>query len=185
MNNYMKFLKIVIAFLCSLIISACATPVSSSTSPEQELFAPAVSVTTETPPAQEDPAEPEVLAAQDEPTAVFEPFYFSAPDCEYGGLLKSIEAVDILTVKFTMCAPDPVFLAKVAFSAFAIHSADYLEQTGGGGEGSALLEAPIGTGPYKVAEWKRGDELVFTANPDYWNPEEAAKTPTLVFRWSS
>ncbi|GBL17660.1 hypothetical protein EMGBS1_04800, partial [Chloroflexota bacterium] len=30
-----------------------------------------------------------------------------APDCNYGGNMKSMEAVDDLTVKFTMCAPDP------------------------------------------------------------------------------
>ncbi len=146
----------VIVLLISFILSACAAP-----------------------------AGPEESAGPEGQAAEFEPLAFSAPDCEYGGLFKSMEAIDELTVKFTMCVPDPAFLAKIAFSAFAIHSADYLEQTGGGGEGSALLEAPVGTGPYKVAEWKRGDELVFTANPDYWNPEEAAKTPTLVFRWSS
>ncbi len=168
----------VLVLLFSFILSACATPAAPTTAPE----APAAP---EEPVATEAPAEPEAPAETEAPAAVFEPLAFSAPDCEYGGLFKSIEAVDELTVKFTMCAPDPAFLAKVAFSAFAIHSSEYLESTGGGGEGSALLEAPVGTGPYKVAEWKRGDELVFTLNSDYWNAEEAAKTATLVFRWSS
>lgn len=114
----------------------------------------------------------------------FEPIAVSAPDCEYGGLFKSIEAVDQYTVKFTMCSPDPAFLSKIAFSSFAIQPKEWLEQTGGGGEGSQLLEKPIGTGPYMVSEWKRGDELVFKAYADYWGPEKA-KMPTLVFRWSS
>lgn len=105
----------------------------------------------------------------------------SAPDCEYGGLVKSIEAVDEKTVRFTMCSPDPAFLSKIAFSSFAIQSMEWLAQTGGTGE---LLEKPVGTGPYKVKEWKRGDELVLEANPDYWG-DEKAKMATVVFRWSS
>jgi ABC-type transport system substrate-binding protein len=107
----------------------------------------------------------------------------SAENCDYGGLIKSIEALDEFTVKFSMCAPDPAFLAKIAFSSFGIQPKEYLEETGGGGEGSALLEKPIGTGPYMVKEWTRGDQLIFEANPDYWG--EKAKTPTLVFKWSS
>ena len=51
---------------------------------------------------------------------------FEAADCEYGGILKSIEAVDELTVKFTMCVPDPAFPAKAAFSAFQIVPSEYL-----------------------------------------------------------
>ncbi len=120
------------------------------------------------------------------PTATMVPFEamtYSAPDCEYGGLMKSIEAVDELTVKFTMCRPDPAFLSKVAFVPFAIQPAEYLESTGGGGEGSALLEKPIGTGPYMLSEWKRGEEVIFAANPDYWG--EAPKSKTFVLRWST
>ncbi len=97
--------------------------------------------------------------------------------------MKSIEALDEFTVKFTMCRPDPAFLAKVAFVSFGIQPAEYLESTGGGGEGSALLENPIGTGPYMLSEWKRGEEVIFTANPDYWG--EAPKATTLVLRWST
>jgi peptide/nickel transport system substrate-binding protein len=114
----------------------------------------------------------------------FEPMKVEAPNCDYGGLFKSMEAVDEFTVKFTMCVPDPAFLSKIAFSSFAIQPAEYLEQTGGGGEGSALLEKPMGTGPYMVSEWKRGEELILTANPNFWGAEKP-KNQTVVFRWSS
>ena len=125
-------------------------------------------------------ATPEPTAAPTEEMVAFEPMKVEAPDCEYGGLFKSMESVDEHTVVFTMCVSDPAFPSKIAFSAFAINSSDYLEQTGGGGE---LLEKPVGTGPYMVSEWKRGDELVLTRFEDYWG--EKAKTQTLVFRWSS
>src|SRR5690606_30296979 len=31
-----------------------------------------------------------------------------------------------------------------------------------------LANTPIGTGPYQLVEWKRGDSITLEANPDYW-----------------
>ncbi len=110
----------------------------------------------------------------------WEPMVYSAENCDYGGEFLSIEAVDELTVKFTMCYPDPAFPSKAAFSAFAIHPSEYLEATGGGGE---LVEAPIGTGPYYVENWERGESLTLSRYDDYWG--NAAMSQTLVFRWNA
>lgn len=109
-----------------------------------------------------------------------DPMSVSAPDCEYGGLFKSIEAIDELTVKMTLCSPDVAFPSKVAFSSFAIQSSDYLEATGGSGD---LVQAPIGTGPYMLDRWVNGDSIIFKKNPNYWG--EPAANDTLIFRWSS
>jgi hypothetical protein len=122
----------------------------------------------------------EMAAGGEEAMAEFEPMVMSAPDCEYGGLFKEIAAVDKLTVQFTMCAPDPAFPSKAAFTAFAIQPSEYLEATGATGD---ILEMPIGTGPYMVSSWNRGEELVFERNPNYWG--DAAVADTLVFRWQS
>jgi ABC-type transport system substrate-binding protein/ABC-type amino acid transport substrate-binding protein len=100
--------------------------------------------------------------------------------CAYGGEFKSIEAVDDLTVKFTLCYPDVAFLSKIAFTAFQIHPSEQLEKEKGTG---ALLDKPIGTGPYMVAEWKRGESLALKAFDGYWGNK--AKTPNVVFRWSA
>ena len=110
----------------------------------------------------------------------FQPMSYAAPDCNYGGEIYKIEALDELTVKFTLCRPDPAFPSKVAFSAFSINSAEYLEATGGGGD---LVDKPIGTGPYVLEEWKRGDSLVLKRYDNYWG--EPAKTERIVFRWNS
>ncbi|MBN1138727.1 MAG: transporter substrate-binding domain-containing protein, partial [Anaerolineae bacterium] len=107
-------------------------------------------------------------------------FSYAAPNCDYGGEFLSIDAVDELTVRFTLCSPDVAFPSKIAFSAFAINSSDYLEKTGGTGE---IVEKPIGTGPYILKEWRRGDQLIMTKNPDYWG--KPGIVDTLVFRWSS
>lgn len=112
--------------------------------------------------------------------STFEPMVVAAPDCDYGGLFKEIAAIDELTVQFSMCAPDPAFPPKAAFSPFAILPSEYLESTGGSGE---LLEHPIGTGPYMFQNWSRGEELVMVKNPNYWG--DAANADTLVFRWQT
>ena len=96
----------------------------------------------------------------------------------YAGNLAGIEAVDELTVRFTLCNPDVAFPAKVAFSALGIHPAENLEETGG-----APIDAPIGTGPYRLEAWERGSQIVLTANEDYWGDQPAI--PTVVFRWSA
>lgn len=108
-------------------------------------------------------------------------FAAEAPDpCAYGGEFQSIEAVDDLTVQFTLCVPDPAFPSKIAFSAFPINDSEYLQATGGGGD---IVDKPIGTGPYKLERWDRGSEVVMTRFEDYWG--EPAKTDTLIFRWST
>ncbi len=104
----------------------------------------------------------------------------TAPSCDYGGEFASITAVDPGTVKFTLCYPDPAFPSKVAFSVFSILDKDHLDLTAG--DSVAISDNSNGTGPYIVRQWNRGDSVVFDANPNYWG--EAAKTPTLIFRWS-
>ena len=98
----------------------------------------------------------------------------------YMGNFAKMEAVDELTVRFTLCNPDVAFPSKVAFTSFGIFPDEYLESTGGGGD---LVEAPIGTGPYQLDTWDRGNQIVWTAFEDYWG--EPANADTLVFKWSA
>ncbi|NWG34908.1 MAG: peptide ABC transporter substrate-binding protein [Chloroflexi bacterium] len=112
--------------------------------------------------------------------ADFAPVKYEAPNCDYGGEFKSMEAVDETTVRFTLCVPDPAFPSKIAFTAFAVQPKEYLQMTGATGD---ILEKPIGTGPYYVAQWERGNQLVFKRYEGYWG--EPAKSETLVFRWGS
>ena len=101
-------------------------------------------------------------------------------DLPYGGQIASIEAVDDMTVQFNLCRPDASFLQKIAFSAFPINDADYLAANMPDG---TIVDNPNGTGPYSLGEWRRGSEVIFTANPDYWG--EAPLSETAVLRWSS
>jgi peptide/nickel transport system substrate-binding protein len=170
-----KKLIVVIALLtvASMVLSACGAPATPTAAPATQAPAPATAAPVLVPTATEAP------------TAVpFTALYnLSAPDCTYGGEFKSIEAVDANTVKFTLCYPDPAFLSKIALASFGIQPAAYLEKTKGGGTGSDLLTHPVGTGPYMLAQWQKGQEVDLTAFPDYWGTK--ALTNTVVFRWSS
>lgn len=104
----------------------------------------------------------------------------ASPDCEYGGEIKAIEAVDANTVKFSLCYADPALPSKVAFSVFNIQDKDFMDANSG--DSVRMSETPNGTGPYMVKAWNRGDSVVFEANPNYWG--EAALTKNLIFRWS-
>lgn len=146
--------------LASFVLAACGGAATEAPAPATEAPAPVA-------PATEAPA-------------AYEGVMVEAPNCDYGGEFKSIEAVDELTVKITLCVPDPAFPSKIAFSSFAIQPSEYLESTGGTGD---LLEKPIGTGPYVVESWERGNQLVFKANPDYWGENKGAET--LVFKWGT
>ena len=110
----------------------------------------------------------------------WEPMAWSA-ECGYGGNIQAIEAVDELTVKFTFCNPDPAFPSKAAFSAFAIHPTEHLEATGGGGD--ELVGNPVGTGPYYLENWERGESITLSRFDDYWG--DAPAMETVSFRWNS
>jgi len=98
----------------------------------------------------------------------------------YTGMVKSIKAIDALTVEFTLCASDPAFLSKVAFSPFAINDTAYLEKAAADG---SIVRTPNGTGPYKLKEWVQGDHITLEANPTFWG--EAPKVNEVIFRWST
>ncbi len=110
----------------------------------------------------------------------YAPLSVAAPNCDYGGIIKEIKSLDALTVEFDLCVPDPAFLPKVAFSVFAVQPKEYIEYAMMDGK---ILEAPVGTGPYSVEKWTRGDSITFTRNDNYWG--EKAKTKTLVFKWAA
>lgn len=160
MKSQKLFRLFALLLIASLVLAACA---GGTPSDSEE-------------PAGEEPAGEETGGEE----VAFEGMSLVAEDCDYGGKIQSIVAVDRLTVEFTLCKPDPAFLAKIAFTPFGIQPAEWIAETGGTG---ALLEQPIGTGPYMVTEWVRGDQLVYTRFDDYWG--EAAPAQTAVLRWAT
>lgn len=167
--------------IAGLILAACGpkTPVST---PAPATQAPATAAPTEAPTAAPTEATPPPKV----PIATYDGKSLSVPDCDYGGEFKSIEATDQYTVTFTLCRPDPAFLSKIAFSVFGILPKEWIEKTAGAGKRTTEgLEHPIGTGPYMLKEWKRGESITFVKNPDYWDKNAVIGAETLIFRWQS
>ncbi len=189
MKRNLYVLVSLLAF-ASLVLAACGAPATPAATQPPATEAPATEA-----PATAAPTEAPTEAATEAPTpipdipiATFDGKTLSVPkeDCngDYAGLIQSIEATDQYTVTFNLCRPDPAFLSKIAFSPFAIYPKEWIESTTGDTtRTSEGLEKPIGTGPYMVSEWTRGESLTFTANPNYWGP--APKAKTLVLRWST
>lgn len=84
------------------------------------------------------------------------------------GSVTAIEAVDDYTLRLTLSNPyapllfnltDPGYMGPLSQSALESMGED------------AFSRAPVGVGPYTVAEWITGDHITLQRNPDYnWGP---------------
>jgi peptide/nickel transport system substrate-binding protein len=170
------FVLLSLLVIASVLTACGGAPATATEAPPVVTEPPATEA-----PATEEPTEaPATEAPATEAPSTFDGMSVAAPDCDYGGKISSIEATDQLTVVFNLCKPDPAFLAKVAFTPFGIQPSEYIESTGGGGD---ILERPIGTGPYILEEWARGDSITYRRFDDYWG--EPAIAETAVLRWAT
>jgi peptide/nickel transport system substrate-binding protein len=76
-------------------------------------------------------------------------------------VITKVEAVDPLTVRFTLGIPYADMPALVAGYQAMIVSESAMD---------TLTTKPIGTGPFKFVEYKPGDQLVLERNPNYFLP---------------
>ncbi|MFN3652885.1 MAG: ABC transporter substrate-binding protein [Armatimonadota bacterium] len=78
--------------------------------------------------------------------------------------LEGVEVVDPRTLKITIDAPKGYFLAKLTYpTAYAVCK-EAVENT------STMTEQEaIGTGPFRLAEYRRGDRMILEAFPEYWD----------------
>ncbi|MGO1118284.1 ABC transporter substrate-binding protein [Rhodovibrionaceae bacterium A322] len=80
------------------------------------------------------------------------------------GQIASIEAPDELTLVITAKSPAPIDIIASSQYAAYIYSPKAAEKgTEWFNQGNAA-----GTGPYKVRQWDKSQQLVLEANPDYW-----------------
>jgi len=80
--------------------------------------------------------------------------------------LKKIEALDKYTVKISLKETFPDFLRYAAFPRnTAILPKDEVLKRG------SMQKAMVGTGPFKLKEYKHGVAATFVRNPDYWETD--------------
>jgi peptide/nickel transport system substrate-binding protein len=100
------------------------------------------------------------------------------------GKYQSCAAQDDQTAVITMKSPLPEFISALSLPAFSIQSPTALQkykadEVGGEATAPVLSEYatshPTGTGPYKFESWTRDQEVVLTANDDYWGDQGQIK----------
>jgi peptide/nickel transport system substrate-binding protein len=81
-----------------------------------------------------------------------------------GGTL-SAEAVDEYTVNVSAAKVDPILLEKMYF--VVISSAKQIQEA----EDTYSTQL-VGTGPYMMEEWRRGESITYVVNPDWWGHDD-------------
>jgi peptide/nickel transport system substrate-binding protein len=97
--------------------------------------------------------------------------------------VKTVEAVDDLTIKVTFTEPKPYpYQAFMGGQSPIIQKAQFQDCLGA--KAPECTEAnfnPIGTGPFKVVEFRPNDVITMEANPNYRDPAKPAFA-TLTFK---
>jgi peptide/nickel transport system substrate-binding protein len=86
-----------------------------------------------------------------------------------------IEVVDRHTVKITLKAPFGPFLDRLTNGALQILNKKAVDEAG-----ANYTQRPVGTGPFKLVEWRNGEHARLQRNEDYWG--EKPKLDRLLFR---
>jgi peptide/nickel transport system substrate-binding protein len=96
----------------------------------------------------------------------------------YEPLVDSIDTPDDYTVVLNLKSNSVSFLEYLSNPYYcAILSEEAAKKFGG--EYGTSVETVVGTGPYKLVEWKLGEYFVFTANEDYYLGAPAIKKVRL------
>jgi dipeptide transport system substrate-binding protein len=117
--------------------------------------------------------------------------YFN--DMSMPDLLKSIDKVDDLTVKFTLNKPNAPFIANMAMDFASIHSKEYMDAMMKAGTPERVDQEPIGTGPFIWQAYEKDARILYKANANYFRgkqpidklifaitPDQAVRTAKLI-----
>ncbi len=94
-------------------------------------------------------------------------------------VIKSVEKVDDLTVKFTLTRKEAPFLANIAMPFASILSKEYADKLQADGKMEQMNQMPLGTGPFAFVAYQQDAVIRYKANPDYWGGKQ--KIDDLVF----
>ncbi|MEU1866722.1 ABC transporter substrate-binding protein [Streptomyces gardneri] len=89
--------------------------------------------------------------------------------------IKKVEAVGDDTVVFTLKYPYAPFAERTVQAIAPEHVAAKQDVNTG-----PFTTKPIGTGPYVLTGWSKGEKLTFKANPTYWDGAPAVKKFTMA-----
>ena len=85
--------------------------------------------------------------------------------------VRKVEAVDNYTVRFTLKEPQSTFInTLIATGIVPKHAYD-----------KDYAENPIGSGPYQLVQWDKGQQLIVKANPQYYDEQSYFNKITFLF----
>jgi peptide/nickel transport system substrate-binding protein len=87
-------------------------------------------------------------------------------------VVESVEVVSPTQVRVVLAQPSNSWLFRMTTRIGAMFDPTGVDD---------LANQPVGTGPYVLEEWNRGDSLVLTANENYWGEPPAIETVTLRY----
>src|SRR5258706_313697 len=86
--------------------------------------------------------------------------------------VRDVDAIDERTLKISLSRRSGGLLQSLAWGSFVMVSPDSASNNAG---------HPVGTGPFRFSEWRRGDSLTLVRNPDYWSTPAALDQATFKF----
>ncbi|MFM7216863.1 MAG: ABC transporter substrate-binding protein [Bacteroidota bacterium] len=90
------------------------------------------------------------------------------------GRLDGVTAINDSTVQIRLSRPSPAFLSLLAMPYCSVVPEEVVKAYG-----ADFRSHPCGTGPFMLAFWKEGVELVMHRNPNYFEVEAGSRLPYL------
>ena len=84
---------------------------------------------------------------------------------DYDTPIEGLQAIDRFTIRLKLNFPDTELLANLSTSSFGAVAREVIEAYADA-SGWAMAN-PVGTGPYVLREWRRGQKIVLEANPGF------------------
>ena len=88
------------------------------------------------------------------------------------GAVRAVEVIDPLTLRVVLVHRAGGLLQSLAMPAFAMLAP---------ASAATNASAPVGTGPFRFAQWRRGDRVVLERYDGYWGPR--ARLEQVVFKF--
>ena len=84
---------------------------------------------------------------------------------DYDAPLEGLQTIDAYTIRIKLKEPDYILRSYLSHGAMAAVAREVVEAYGD--ESGWVMAHPVGTGPYVLKEWRRGQRIVLEANPGY------------------
>lgn len=97
---------------------------------------------------------------------------FNSEQISFFNTIKDAVKVDDLTVRIMTDGPDPILPSRLYWMKMV--PVNYSKDP-------KFVEAPVGTGPYRFVEWKRGQHIVLERNSEYRDGAPAIEEVTYRF----